>query len=121
MFIFRDSFKYEGLWIIGLGAMLIGFIFTLICVAVIVPNHVTVQKDIYEAGLERNAIIKQIGVINTDYEDISKATVIKNVYDWNKNVHSIKYYGKNPWTSWFWSQKYVDSLEYIDVEWLEND
>ena len=79
------------------------------------------KKDIYEAGLERNAIIKQIGVINTDYEDISKATVIKNVYDWNKNVHSIKYYGKNPWTSWFWSQKYVDSLEYIDVEWLEND
>lgn len=52
----------------------------------------------------------------SDYEDVSKTTVIANAYDWNKEVHNAKYWAKNPWTSWFWSQKLVDSLEYIELD-----
>lgn len=116
MYIFAESYTYDYVYGIGIGAMMMGFLVTIVCVWVIVTNHVTVQKDIYEAELERTSIVKQIEVVSNNYEDVSKATVIKNVYDWNKNVHSIKYWGKNPWTSWFWSQKYVDSLEYIEME-----
>ena len=76
----------------------------------------TANKYIYEYSLERESIVKQVECISSDYEDVSKATVIANVYDWNKEVHNMKYWAKNPWTSWFYSQKFVDSLEYIELE-----
>lgn len=33
-----------------------------------------------------------------------------------KKERNAKYWAKNPWTSWFWSQKLVDSLEYIELD-----
>ena len=35
---------------------------------------------------------------------------------WNKLVLEKKYWAKNPWTSWFLSQKVVDNLKYIDYK-----
>lgn len=85
-------------------------------IAIIVDAHCTVNKYIYEYSLERESIVKQIEYISSDYEDVSKTTVIAKVYDWNKEVHNTKYWTENPWTSWFWSQKFADSLEYIELE-----
>ena len=42
--------------------------------------------------------------------------VIQNVYKWNKEVYDAKYWADNPWTNWFWNQRVVDSLKYIDLE-----
>ena len=53
---------------------------------------------------------------NSDYEDASKAAVIQRVYEWNKKVYNAKYWSSNPLTNWFWNKKYVDSLEYIELE-----
>lgn len=97
-------------------AMFIGVFAILIEIPFIVCQHCTVNKKIYEYNLERESIVKQVECISSDYEDVSKATVIANVYDWNKEVYNAKYWAKNPWTSWFWSQKFVDSLEYIELE-----
>lgn len=85
-------------------------------ISTIICQHCTVNKDIYEHNLERESIVKQVECISSDYEDVSKTTVIANAYDWNKEVHNAKYWAKNPWTSWFWSQKLVDSLEYIELD-----
>lgn len=84
--------------------------------SIIICQHCTVNKDIYEYNLEREFIVKQVECISSDYEDVSKATVIANVYDWNKEVYNTKYWAKNLWTSWFYSQKFVDSLEYIELD-----
>lgn len=84
--------------------------------SIIISQHCTVNKDIYEYNLERESIVKQVECISSDYEDVSKATVIANVYDWNKEVYNTKYWAKNLWTSWFYSQKFVDSLEYIELD-----
>ena len=51
-----------------------------------------------------------------DAENISKSDVIKDVSEWNKMVLEKKYWSKNPWTSWFFSQKVVDDLKYIDYK-----
>ena len=85
-------------------------------IALIVDAHCAVNKNIYEYNLERESIVKQVECISSNYEDVSKATVIANVYDWNKEVHNTKYWVENPWTSWFCSQKFADSLEYIELE-----
>lgn len=84
--------------------------------SIIICQHCTVNKNIYEYNLERESIVKQVECISSDYEDVSKATVIANVYDWNKEVYNTKYWAKNLWTSWFYSQKFVDSLEYIELD-----
>lgn len=111
------SQKYKGnIELLSLCAGGIAFIAILIELIIIIESHCTVNKDIYEYHLERESIVKQIECISSDYEDVSKANVIVNVYDWNKEVHNAKYWAKNPWTSWFYSQKFVDSLEYIEFE-----
>lgn len=99
-----------------LAVIMAGMAILLIEIPGIIYRHCTVNKDIYEYNLEREFIVKQVECISSDYEDVSKTTVIANVYDWNKEVHNAKYWAKNPWTSWFWSQKFVDSLEYIELE-----
>lgn len=109
--------KYkEYIELLSLLAVFIASIAIVVEIPIIICRHCTVNKDIYEHNLERESIVKQVECISSDYEDVSKTTVIANAYDWNKEVHNAKYWAKNPWTSWFWSQKLVDSLEYIELD-----
>lgn len=102
--------------LLSLLAVAIAGIAILIEIPNIIFQHCAVNKKIYEYNLERESIVKQVECISSDYEDVSKATVIANVYDWNKEVYNMKYWAKSPWTSWFYSQKFVNSLEYIELE-----
>ena len=108
--------RKEFIILLSLCAVVMAGIAILIEIPGIIRTHCMINKDIYEYSLKRESIVKQVECISSDYEDVSKATVIANVYDWNKEVYNAKYWAKNPWTSWFWSQKFVDSLEYIELE-----
>lgn len=108
--------KREYIELLSLLAAIMSGIAILIELPLIICQHCTVNKDIYEYNLELESIVKQVECISSDYEDVSKATVIANVYDWNKEVYNMKYWAESPWTSWFYSQKFVDSLEYIELE-----
>lgn len=109
--------KYkEYIELLSLCAGGIALIAILIELPIIIGSQCTANKYVYEYRLERESIVKQIECISSDYEDVSKATVIANVYNWNKEVHNTKYWAKNPWTSWFYSYKFVNSLEYIELE-----
>ena len=108
--------RKEFIILLSLCAVVMAGIAILIEIPGIIRTHCMINKDIYEYSLKRESIVKQVECISSDYEDVSKATVIANVYDWNKEVYNSKYWAKNPWTSWFWSQKFVDSLEYIELE-----
>ena len=96
--------------------IIIGFLWLLICIPCITLTRCTASNDIYNANLERECIVNQIECIDAEYEDVSKTIVIQNVYEWNKKVHTAQYWSSNPWTSWFWSKKYVNSLKYIELE-----
>jgi hypothetical protein len=113
---FEDSCKYYDLDVGGLVCMLLGGLATFIVVVVIIIGHTGVDVSIYKAHMRRESIIKQIECVNSEYEDITRSKVIEKAYNWNKIVYSANYWSKSPLTNWFWSQKYVDSLEYIDLE-----
>lgn len=113
---FKNSWKYDSLDINGYVCMLLGGIATCIAVVAIIIGHTGVNVDIHKANAERESIIKQIECVNSEYENITRQKVIEKAYNWNKYIYSAKYWGKSPFTNWFWSQEYVDSLEYIDLE-----
>ena len=38
--------------------------------------------------------------------------------EWNQDVHSSKYWASSPWTNWYYSQKVVNAMKYIEIpEW----
>jgi len=91
-----------------------GGIFFVGCIVVIICMHVAVNKNIEINQIEYESLCHRLEIVNSDYEDVSKSDVIKDISEWNKEVLYRKYWAKNPWTSWFYSQKVVDELKYID-------
>ena len=87
-----------------------------ICIPTIAIEQCNTEKKICSKQIEYESLIKQCQIISSEYEDVSKANVIQNVYEWNKEVYDAKYWADNPWTNWFWNQRVVDSLKYIDLE-----
>ena len=110
---------YDNLVIAMIICFSFGIVATLICAALIIASHATAEINIAKAEIKYNALSEQVAVVNSDYEDVSKATVIQNVAEWNMNVGKEKYWTYNPLTSWFYSQKYTESLKYIDLKSLE--
>lgn len=92
------------------------FICLICCVVGIICAHVGENKNIEMNNIEYESLCNRLEIVNSDYEDISKSDVIKDVSEWNKMVLEKKYWSKNPWTSWFFSQKVVDDLKYIDYK-----
>ena len=94
----------------------ISFVFLICCIVGIICAHVGENKNIEMNNIEYESLCQRLEIINSDYEDISKSDVIKDVSEWNKMVLEKKYWAKNPWTSWFLSQKVVDDLKYIEYK-----
>ena len=101
--------------IIGYLCISIGLAGLIICLVIIFNNNIGVNEKIYNAHLDRESIVQQLECVTSNYENVSKAAVIDKVYQWNKEVHFVKYWSQNPWTNWFWNKEYVYSLKYIDM------
>lgn len=86
----------------------------IICILLIITAQATANRDIKTNEIKYQTLIKRLEVITSEYEDVSKAEVIKDIGEWNEKVMSTKYRTYNPWTSWFNSKKLADSLEYIE-------
>lgn len=89
---------------------LVGFIMTIFIIAV----HVGVDAQIEENRIEYEALCERQDVVISEYEDVSKSDVIKDIAEWNKMVYHSKHWAYNPWTSWFYSKRVVDELEMIE-------
>lgn len=94
------------------GGGLIAFIMT-VC---IICAHVGVDAVIEENRIEYESLCQRYEIITSEYEDVSKSDVIKDIAAWNKDVYSYKYWANNPWTSWFYSKRVADSVEMIEIE-----
>lgn len=95
---------------------MIGFICLIGCIIGILCAHAVENKNIEMNNIEYESLCQRLEIVNSEYEDVSKSEVIKDVSEWNKMVLEKKYWSKNPWTSWFFSQKVVDELKYIDYK-----
>ena len=102
--------------LLGSCSIAVGVIMGVIIGLVAITNHTIVDSQIHAKQMEYESIIRQLQIIDSEYEDVSKAEIIQKVYDWNTAVYQSKYWAKNPWTNWLCSKKYSDSLEYIEME-----
>ena len=101
-----DSVKYL--------SVILGAIGLFICGLIILITHTGVDAQIRSNQIEYESLCDRLEIVNSDYEDISKSDVIKDVADWNDRVNRALYWSQNTWTSWFYSQREVSELKFIE-------
>lgn len=108
--------EYEEGVVFGLGLLFTvgGGLIAFIMAICIICAHVGVDATIEENRIEYEALCERQEIINSEYEDVSKSDVIKDIAEWNKNVYSEKHWAYNPWTSWFYSKRVADELKMIE-------
>lgn len=102
----------------GIGLLLTvcgGFIAFIMAICIIYA-HVGVDATIEENRIEYEALCERQEIVESEYEDVSKSDVIKDIAEWNKDVYSYKHWANNPWTSWFYSKRVADSVEMIEMK-----
>lgn len=95
--------------------IVVGGITAITCVFIIIFSHAGTKAKIDTSKIEYYGLVKQVEMLSSEYEDVSKTEVINRVSDWNKMVYSEKYWSDNLWTNWFYNKKYAESLNYIDM------
>lgn len=100
--------------VIGGILTVVGGVCTVVVVLLIIDSHVGVNAAIEENRIVYEALCERNEVISSDYEDVSRSEVIKDVAEWNKMVYSYKYWAYNPWTNWFHSKRVADELHMIE-------
>lgn len=108
--------EYEEGVLFGLGFLFTvggGFIAFIMAIGIICA-HVGVDATIEENRIEYESLCERQEIINSEYEDVSKSDVIKDIAKWNKKVYSQKYWAYNPWTSWFYSKRVADDMKMIE-------
>ena len=100
--------------VIALLLWIIGLIIAVTMEFFIIAAQCGVGATIEQNRIEYESLCNRVEVISSDYEDVSKSEVIKDVAEWNKRVYSYKYWAYNPWTSWFYSRRIADELEMIE-------
>lgn len=98
----------------GLVLTVAGAIAAFIVICLIIFAHAGVDVQIEQNRIEHEALCERLEIADSDYEDVSKSDVVKDVADWNKNVYSYKHWAYSPWTNWFYSTRVADELEMVE-------
>ena len=108
--------KYEGVvYVLGLLLAVCGGLIAFIMAVCIICAHVGVDATIEENRIEYESLCERYEIVTSEYEDVSKSDVIKDIAEWNKKVYSTKHWAYNPWTNWFYSKRIADDLKMIEV------
>ena len=107
--------EYEGI-VYGIGLLFTacGGILAFTMSILIIISHVGVDATIEKNKIEYESLCERYEIVTSEYEDVSKSDVIKDIAEWNKKVYSEKYWAYNPWTNWFYSKRIVDDLKMIE-------
>lgn len=107
----KDWSSIKGMIFITLGICTSVIVIVIFCVCSLNANYQIGQNNIkYES------LCKRLEVINSEYEDVSKSEVIKDVYLWNEKVYRWNYWNNNLLTNWLISDKIVYNLKNIDIQ-----
>lgn len=101
-------------WGLGLLFGITGGVVSVVVVCCIIFAHIGADADIEGYRIKYEALCERQEIVESEYEDVSKSDVIKDIAEWNKDVYSYKHWAYNPWTSWFYSKRVADSLEMIE-------
>ena len=106
---------YEGVvYVIGLLLTVCGGMLAFVMAVCIIIAHVGVDATIEENRIEYKSLCQRYEIVTSEYEDVSKSDVIKDIAEWNKKVYSTKHWAYNPWTNWFYSKRVADELKMIE-------
>lgn len=111
-----DKTYNEALIECGFTATVIGSIAAVIMVFLIIIAHVGVDVTIEKNRIKYESLCERYELITSEYEDVSKSGIIKEITEWNLSVYSEKYWANNPWTNWLHSKRLANSLETIEME-----
>ena len=102
--------------IIGIGALLavLGGVTAVIMAVIILCVHVCVDAQIETNRIEYESLCERNEIVMSEYEDVSKSDVIKDIAEWNRKVYSYKHWAYNPWTNWFYSKRVADQMKMIE-------
>lgn len=108
--------EYEEGVIFGLGLVFTvgGGLIAFIMAICIILAHVGVDATIEENRIEYESLCERYEIVTSEYENVSKSDVIKDIAEWNKMVYSEKHWAYNPWTNWFYSKRVADELQMIE-------
>lgn len=104
----------DGLESFGGLLTIVGGIITFTMILLLLVEHIGVSVSIEEKRIEYESLCERYEIITSEYEDVSKSDVIKDIAEWNKDAYSYKYWAYNPWTSWFCSRRLADELKIIE-------
>ena len=96
--------------------LVFGGVMVVVCIGVICTKNIGVQNKIKIADMTYESLCKRYEIIQSEYEDVSKTEVLKDINEWNIEVQREKYWAENIWTNWMQSQKYADSLKFVETE-----
>lgn len=108
--------KFDESSFIGMLATVSGGFLLFLMIVIILLEHVGVSAEIEKYNIEYRSLCERYEIVTSDYEDVSKSDVIKDIAEWNINVYSYKYWTYNPWTNWFHSKRLADSLKMIETK-----
>lgn len=94
---------------LGLGLLILSFI-------IIIFVHATANNEIQKNKVEYEGLCKRYDIIKSEYEDVSKSDVIRDITAWNIKVYNTKYWSENLLTNWFNPKKIADNLYYIPLD-----
>ena len=111
-----DKTYNETLMECGFGATVVGAVAAFIMVCLIIIAHVGVDVTIEKNRIKYESLCERYELIASEYEDVSKSDIIKDITEWNLYVYSEKHWANNPWTNWFLSKRVADSVETIEIK-----
>lgn len=78
-----------------------------------IVSHSGTEKQIIANDMKYESLMYSKSLIDSDYEDLSKTTLIKDITDWNSAVISDRYWSENIWTNWFYNKEVVSKKKLI--------
>lgn len=101
---------------ITVGLMIISVCWVSVCIISHGMNMCTSDRDIIDSQIQYESLCNRLSVVNSKYENVSIDNLLKDVTEWNTTVADKKYRNDSLWLGWFINDKYIETLEYIDVD-----
>lgn len=93
-----------------------GLCFLIISLIIIICVHVCANNEIQKNKVEYEGLCNRYDIIKSEYEDVSKSDLIRDITAWNIKVYNTKYWSENLLTNWFNPKKIADNLYYIQLD-----
>lgn len=98
----------------GAMILILGCITMITCLTITICQHAVAIKQINKNKINYESLQKRLEIVNSEYEDVSKSDVIKDIANWNQEVCDYNYWNNNLFTNWMYSDKVAESYKYIE-------